>query len=166
MKTNRKKTISQRQLIDAKLAPLLELRNINMPLDGWLKAIRGALGLTAAQLAKRMKLQTSDVLHLESREASKSATLSSLDRAAKALSCRLVWSIVPEKPYDSLSEIVEKRAKKLANRLVKDVDKTMKLEAQGISSEASRKQAEELAMELIRNGDSRIWEPMDGESND
>jgi len=166
MKLNRKKTLNQRQLIDAKLAPLLELRNITMPLDGWLKAIRGALGLTAFQLAKRMKLQTSDVLHLEEREVSKSVTLASLDRAAKALSCRLVWSIVPEKPYDSLSEIVEKRAMNLAIKLVKEVDKTMKLEAQGISSEASRKQAKELAMELTRNGDSRIWEPIEGESND
>jgi len=137
-----------------------------MPPVGWLKTIRGALGLTASQLAKRMKLQTSDVLHLEKREASNSATLASLDRAARALNCRLVWSIIPDKPYDSLLAIVEKRARKLAAQLVKDVNKTMNLEAQGISKDTSKKQEEELAMELIRNGDPRIWEPMDGESNE
>jgi predicted DNA-binding mobile mystery protein A len=166
MKTNRKKTTFQRQLIDAKLVPLLELRNINMPLDGWLKAIRVALGLTASQLAKRMKLQTSDVLHLEKRESSKSATLASLDRAAQAMNCRLVWTIVPEEGFNSLSEIVERRARKLAAKLVKDTDKTMKLEAQGVSPETLKQQIEELAMELIRNVDRGIWEPLDGESDD
>lgn len=151
--------------MDAKLSPYLGLRDA-MPRDGWLKTVRTALGLTAAQLARRIGAQASGVLHFERRETLKSATLASLDRAAQAMNCRLVWTILPEQGYSSLSEIVEKRAKKLAAKLVKDVDKTMKLEAQGIPSEASKKQAEELAMELIRNGDFRIWEPMDGESND
>lgn len=152
-------------MMDAKLFPYLGLRDA-MPKDGWLKAVRTALGLTAAQLAKKIRAQASGVLHFERREVLKSATLASLDRAAQAMNCRLVWTIIPEQGYNSLSEIVEKRALKLAMKLVKDVDKTMKLEAQGIPSEASRKQAEELAMDMIRNGDSRIWETMDGESND
>ena len=164
MKTNRKKLNDQRKMTDAKLAPYLGLRDA-MPKDGWLKVVRMALGLTANQLAKRMGTQASGVLHFERREVLKSATLASLDRAAQAMNCRLVWTIVPEPGYGSLSEIVEKRAKKLATKLVTTVDQTMKLEAQGVSSEASQQQAEELAMELIRNGDPRIWEPMDGESN-
>jgi len=164
MKTNRKKANKQRQLLDAKLVPFMALREA-MPKDGWLKVIRTALGLTAAQLAKRMGTLPSNVLHFERREALKAATLASLDRAAKAMGCRLVWAIVPEWGYGSLEEIVEKRAKKLAVKLVKAVDHSMKLEAQGISAEASRKQADELAMELIRNGDPRIWETMDEESN-
>lgn len=164
MKTNRKKIHNQRQLVDAKLQPWLQARNTDMPLDGWLKAIRTALGLTAAELAKRADLQASDVLHLEKREVLKSASLAALDRAAKAMNCRLTWAIVPETPYHSLSEIVEKRAQKLALKLVKAVDQTMQLEAQGISAEASKKQAEDLAMELIRNGDPRIWDS--GEADD
>ncbi len=164
MKINRKKTLTQRRLIDAKLASFLGMREASLP-NGWLKAVRGALGLTAFQLAERMKVKTSDVLHLESREASKSATLASLDRAAQAMNCRLVWTIVPEQGYDSLSGIVEKRAKKLAFKLVKDVDRSMKLEAQGVSDDASNQQAEELAQDLIRNGDARIWQPMDDETN-
>ncbi len=42
----------------------------------------------------------------------------------------------------------------------------MNLEAQGIQSELSAKKIIELTMDLIRDGDSRIWEPMDGETND
>ena len=157
MKTNRKKLINQRRLLDTKLAPYQTLRD-SMPKDGWLKTVRTALGLTAAQLAKRTGTQAAGVLNFERREALLTATLGSLDRAAKAMNCRLAWAILPEPGYGSLSEIVEKRARKLAEQLVKTVDQTMKLEAQGVSPEAAQRQVEELAMELARNTDPRLWE--------
>lgn len=134
-----------------------------MPPDGWVKTIRNALGLTAAQLAKRLKIATSNVLILEKRESDQKVNLSSLQRAAKAMNCRLVWAIVPEDPYASLSEIVEKRAQALAEQLVKSTDQTMRLEAQGVKPELSERQAQELAEEMVRDGDSRIWEPFKGE---
>lgn len=160
MKTNRKKLNNQRQLLDAKLTPYLSLREA-MPKDGWLKAIRMALGLTAAQLAKKIGTQASGVLHFEKGEVSKTATLASLDRAAQAMDCRLVWAIIPS-GSQSLSAIVENRARVLAVHLVKTVDQTMHLEAQGLSPEASQKKVEELAQELIRDGDPRIWDDVEG----
>ncbi len=166
MKTNRKNLKDQRQIVDAKIHSFLSLRDILMPPQGWLKTVRNALGLSAAQLAKRMGAQVSDVLHLEKREANESVTLASLQRAAKAMNCRLVWAIVPEQPYESLSDIVEKRAQDLAEQLVKSTDQTMRLEDQGIDSKLSQKQTRELAEELVRDGDQRIWEPLKGERDD
>ena len=164
MKANRKKTQSQRQWMDDKLVPYIQTRDNLMPLDGWLKAVRGALGLTAAQLARRMKTQPSDVLHLERREVLKSATLASLDKAARAMNCRLVWAIVPDKPNDSLTAIVEKRAHRVADQLSRSVDQTMKLESQGLSPELSKRQADNLAEDLLRNGDPRLWDEMGEET--
>jgi predicted DNA-binding mobile mystery protein A len=158
MKTNRKQTQSQRQLMDSKLAPFIQLREMVMPLDGWLKAVRGALGLTAAQLAQRMKIQTSGLLQLERREVLKSVTLASLDKAARAMNCRLVWTIVPEKPNDSLNAIVEKRARRIARKLTQSVDQSMKLESQELPAEVSNQQADNLTIDLLRNGDPRIWD--------
>jgi predicted DNA-binding mobile mystery protein A len=166
MKTNRKKLKNQRQMVDAKLKYLFGLRLNVIPEGGWVKTVRNALGLTAAQLAKRLKIPTSNVLILEKREAAEKVNLSSLQRAAKAMNCRLVWAIVPEEPYQSLSDIVEKRAQELAEQLVKSTDQSMRLEAQGIDPELSRRQAKELAEELVRDGDPRIWEPLKGENND
>jgi predicted DNA-binding mobile mystery protein A len=136
MKTNRKNLNNQRQLLDHKLIPYLSLREA-LPKDGWLKAIRTALGLTAAQLVKKIGTQASGVLHFEKREVSKTATLASLDRAAQAMDCRLGWAIVPS-GTGSLSVIVENAPEPLAARLVKTVDQTVRLEAQGLSPEASK----------------------------
>jgi predicted DNA-binding mobile mystery protein A len=125
-----------------------------------------ALGLTTAQLAKKIGTQAPGINQFENNEITKKATLGSLDRAARAMNCQLVWAIIPGPGYGSLSEIVEYRAGKLAEKIVKTVDQTMNLEAQGIHSEISAKKIIELTMDLIRDGDSRIWEPMDGETND
>ncbi len=165
MKTNRKKLKNQREMIDTKLVPFLGLRDA-MPQNGWLKTVRTALGLTTAQLAKKIGTQAPGINQFENNEITKKATLGSLDRAARAMNCQLVWAIVPEPGYASLSEIVEYRARKMAEKIVKTVDQTMNLEAQGIHSEVSAKKIIELTMDLIRDGDPRIWEPMDGETND
>jgi len=164
MKTNRKKTQSQRLLIDDKLTPFIQLRDLQMPLDGWLKAVRGALGLTAAQLAKRMKITTSGLQQLEKREVLQSATLASLNKAARAMNCRLVWTIVPEKPNDSLEAIVKKRADRVAKKLTRSVDQTMKLESQGSPESVLNRQAANLSTDLVRNGDPRIWDDLGEEA--
>ena len=85
MKTNRKRIESNRQLIDSKLTPFLGLREIGMPKEGWLKTIRGALGLSTEQLASRMGIGAPGVFRLEKREVLQTATLGMLDRAAKAV---------------------------------------------------------------------------------
>lgn len=54
---------------------------------------------------------------------------------------------------------VKERARKMALELVKDVDRTMRLEGQGIPWKDSLKQAEKLAEKLIRDKDPRVWDP-------
>jgi len=159
----RKGLSKNRSLLDAKLAPFISLRDDAIPQSGWLKAVRSTLGLSIMQLAKRLKCRDTGVLRLEQREQAGTASLATLDRAAKAMNCRLVWAIVPEQGNSSLSDIVEKRARMLATQMVHRVDQNMKLEAQGIHEDVVRKQIDDLTGELIRNGDARIWDPIEGE---
>lgn len=163
MKTNRKRIIKDRLLVDEKLGPFLPLRDTAMPQGGWLKTIRKSLGLSILQLSKRLKCRDTGVLRLERREEAGTASLAALDRAARAMNCRLVWAIVPEPGNASLSDIAERRAKRLAAQLVRRVDQTMRLESQAVHEEAVSRQVEELAGELLRDGDARIWEPLEGE---
>jgi predicted DNA-binding mobile mystery protein A len=159
----RKGLSKNRSLLDAKLAPFISLRDDVIPQSGWLKAVRSTLGLSIMQLAKRLKCRDTGVLRLEQREQAGTASLATLDRAAKAMNCRLVWAIVPEQGNSSLSDIVEKRARMLATQMVHRVDQNMKLESQGIHEDVVRKQIDDLTNELIRNGDARIWDHIEGE---
>ena len=77
------------------------------PSHGWVKAIRQALGMTTSQLAKRLKVAQTRVSELEAAEVHRNITLKTLDRAAEALGCRVVYILVPARP---LSETLHDRA--------------------------------------------------------
>ena len=157
MKTNKKNLTTQRQLLEKKLTSWLLVREDKRPPSGWVKAIRTALGLSTRQLAQRLQIQQPAVMNLEDREAKGKITLELLERAAKAMGCKLIYSIVPESPNSSLENIVNSRAKQLAADIVKCVEHSMRLEAQG--SESIDAQIEKLAYELKQKMDSRLWEP-------
>ena len=54
--------------------------------------------MTSGQLAKRLGVQQPRVIELERGEVSGNITVRSLERAAEALGCELVYVLVPEKP--------------------------------------------------------------------
>jgi predicted DNA-binding mobile mystery protein A len=83
------------------------------PPRGWIRAIREALGMTSAQLGKRLGVSQPTALAYEKGEMSKSITLDSLERAAHALDCRLVYALVSRKP---LQVLAEERARALARK--------------------------------------------------
>src|SRR5882672_10276743 len=114
MKTSRKSLLNQRHLIDKKLRPWAPLRADQPPPSGWLKAVRGALGMSARQLAKRVGVQQSTIARLEDRESSGKATLESIAALAKAMGCKLIYAVVPDDQYQDLETVVDQRARALA----------------------------------------------------
>ncbi len=153
MKTSRKNITIQRQLLDKKLRAWEYLREDKRPPSGWLKAVRTALGMNSRQLAERLGVSQPSVSLLEQREPTGKVTLELLNKAAKAMGCKVVYAIVPE-AWD-LETLVDKRARELASELVANVEHSMRLEAQG--SEEASKQIEQLAYELKTKMDSRLW---------
>src|ERR1017187_6936977 len=83
------------------------------PVRGWIKAIREALGMSTAQLAKRLGVKQPSVVAIEQSEAKGTIELATWRRGAEALDCTLVYAFVPKKP---LELIIRDRARAFARR--------------------------------------------------
>lgn len=145
-----------RQHLDKRLKTLQKLDTaLVRPPYGWVRAIREAIGMTAAQLGKRLGVSQPRALAIEKAEAKGSLTLRSLERAAHALDCRLVYCLVPRKP---LEDIVHDRAKLLAQKSFARVRHTMALEAQSVYRTDEAVQLERLIRHLAAHAGSRLWD--------
>lgn len=155
MKRNKKAIEAQRRIMDSKLRNWLQIRMEKQPPSGWLRAIRGALGISSRQLAQIIGIDMSAVIRMEERELDGRVTLEMLNRAAQAMDCKLVYAIVPQDHYDSLEAVVENRSKIVATALLQKVEHSMRLEDQGASD--SKTDLEKLTQTLKEKMDSRIW---------
>ena len=141
--------------LDKRLSILRDIDALTPPPRGWVKAIREALGMTTAQLAKRIGVSQPRAVAVEQAEARGAITLDSLERAAQALDCRLVYALVPRQPLDAL---VEERARRLAKKRLHAIRHTMALEAQGVDSGDESDQLERLVRQLIDKAGSGLWQ--------
>jgi predicted DNA-binding mobile mystery protein A len=141
--------------LDKRFAALRPLAKSQRPPKGWLRAIRNALGMTTAQFGRRLGVSQPRIVELEQSEVSGSVTLHTLQRAAEALGCRLVYAFVPEKP---LTETLRERAELIAERQSAAVEHTMRLEDQAVhDKKAARELREQLIEELLRRP-ARLWD--------
>ncbi len=157
MKTDKKKTSNQKRIVQQKLDQLSKL-NEPMPPSGWVKAIRGSLGLSIRQLAERVGVGHGSINQLEKREPKKRVTLESLENAARAMDCKVVYAIVPQESGATLDDIIRNRAVAAASKILKEVSHTMKLEAQGTSDKQVQNEIKRITNQLIEAGDNRIWD--------
>ncbi|MBU6155276.1 MAG: mobile mystery protein A [Bdellovibrionales bacterium] len=155
MKLNKKSLHLQRRQLDEKLKAWIPVSRTPRPRLGWLKAVREALGLSTRQLATFLGTDNAGVLRLEKRECQGKASLESLDRAAKAMGCKIVYAVVPD---ESLEGIVDQKAKEAARSILRSVSHSMRLEKQEVSPEALENQIQELASELKARLDPALWE--------
>ena len=150
---SRFKDLKQRQL-DAGLTRWRSAELPARPPSGWIKAIREALGMPAAHLAKRLGLVPSTVLRLETSEADDTITVNSLRRVAEALGCELQYALVPKQ---TLAQTMEAQANKIARERMATVAHSMALEAQATSNDAADTQVEEIAESLLRGSRRELW---------
>jgi predicted DNA-binding mobile mystery protein A len=146
---------SARKHIDKRLSPLMNAYALTRPPRGWVKAVRDALGMTTAQLAKRLGIAQPSAVGLEKAEASKAITLETLERAARALDCTLVYALVPRKP---LEQIVQERARERARERLRTVSHSMALEDQRVRDADEREQLERLVQKLLDGPGSALWD--------
>jgi predicted DNA-binding mobile mystery protein A len=145
-----------RELLDGHFDEWQQLRAIPRPPRGWVRAVREALGMTAAVLAARMGTSAGAVTRLEQSEAADRIQLDTLRRAADALGCDLVYLLVPRRP---LTTVVRDRAHELARRQVEAVEQTMRLEDQA-TGKASEME-DQLAEQLLERGG--LWSDARGD---
>jgi predicted DNA-binding mobile mystery protein A len=143
-----------RRHLDRRLAALRPLvQQAAPPVKGWIRAIREALGMTAAQLASRIKVGRSAIAQLEASETRGTIQLDTLRKVAAAMDCALVYAFVPR---ESLEHIVMNRARQVAIRHFQPVEQTMALEDQSIDAEEREAQIETYIRERL---DTRqLWD--------
>ncbi len=144
-----------RRQLDKRLNLLRDSYVIIRPPRGWIKAIREALGMTTAQLAQRIGVSQPRVVAIEKAEINASITLDSLERAARAMDCRVVYALVPRKPLDDL---VEERAHIVAEKRLESTRHSMALEAQSVDKSDEDVQLKRLSERLIEKAGSELWE--------
>lgn len=142
-----------RKHLDKRLDRFRPVTELTRPPRGWLRAIREALGMTATQFAARLQVSQPRISALEKGEVDGSVTLASLQRAAEALDCTLVYALVPRLPLETL---LMERAREVATKKVSRIDQTMRLENQGVDAKELESECDRLARSLAETP-RRLW---------
>ena len=145
-----------RDELDRRLAPLRRARLVR-PRRGWVYAVREALGMNGRQLSERLGIARSHLAHIEDAEVRGAATLHTLEKAADALGCDLVYAFVP-RYRKTLEVMVHARAREVAERIVGRVATTMALEAQGVDRAFRKKEVDRVAADLVRTLRKHLWD--------
>jgi predicted DNA-binding mobile mystery protein A len=148
------KTVAQQQyrrLVDGAVLHA----ELQRPQEGWLRTVRKALGMSGAQLARKMGLTRARIAQAEQAELSGGATLKSMQATASAMGCRFVYAIVPEK---SVEDLIAAQARKKALALVTTASTHMALEDQVLPSSRIAQEVERIARELAQEMPPDFWE--------
>jgi predicted DNA-binding mobile mystery protein A len=145
-----KSAAQSRQSLDERFRQMEPIGSYQSPVRGWIKAIRGALGLSTEQLAKRLGIRQPTVTALEQSEARGTIELASLRRVAEALDCTLVYALVPNKPLEA---IVRDKARAYACRRLEPVEHSMLLEDQKVTG----KNPEARLDDILRETNPRLF---------
>jgi predicted DNA-binding mobile mystery protein A len=140
-------SVKSRELLDGHFDEWQQLRGLARPQRGWIRAVREALGMSAAALAGRLGTTAGAVTRLEQSEAADRIQLDTLRRAADALGCDLVYLVVPRRP---LSAVVRDRARQLARVQVAATEQTMRLEDQATGE--AKEMEDQITEQLLERG--------------
>ena len=145
-----------REQLDRQLRPFHGGR-AHRPALGWVRSIREALGMNGRQLAERMNIARSQLSKIEEAETREATSLRTLQRAAEALGCDLVYAFVP-RDGKTLDELVHERAREVAKRTMERVQTTMSLEAQDVDTQFLKRETDRLTAELVRTMRRNLWD--------
>lgn len=106
-------------------------RLIRLPVKGWLRAVRDAVGLQQTEVARKLGVTRQTYTQLEQAEARRTITLKSLDKAAEAMDCEVVYFLVPKetagRTFAELAQIHDPMFKHLQK-----TEHSMSLEGQAV----------------------------------
>ena len=153
MRSTKKLLIEQ---LDRKLKPFRGAKNVIVPEQGWISAIRTALNMTLEQLGDKLQMTKQGIKKIEEREGTDSISIKSLKEIGNAMDMKFVYGFVPK--HGSVDEMVTARAIAIAEKIVMRTNQNMKLENQGNSEEQINQAVMELASELKREMHKSLWD--------
>ena len=145
-------TAQSRARLDERLTQFGPAERYRPPNRGWIRAIREALGMSTAQLAKRLGVRQPSIVDLERSEERGSIELATLRRVAEALDCTLVYALVPNQPLETT---IRARALSLLRRRRRPIEHPMLLEAQDVGGPVTERQVDDIIRETSPR---RFWD--------
>lgn len=144
-----------REQVQESLNNFLELTRKPIPKKGWIRTIREALGMSSYVLANRLKCSRANITTIEERETKGTISLETLEQVAQAMNCKLVYCLVPLEPLD---KILEKQARIIAKKRIKNINHSMSLEQQGLNPKQLKQQEDDLIQELLQGNPKKLWD--------
>ena len=136
--------------LSRKMGNLAQLHDTQPPKQGWISAVRQALGMTAKQLAERVGLSQPRIAKIELNE--NNLKISTMKKIAEGLDCDFVYGFVPK---SSLQETINRQARKKAEAILSNVNTNMALEDQ-LADDPNI--LTDVANEMIAKNIKRIWD--------
>jgi len=118
-----------------------------------LKDIRETLGMTQAQLAKKLNVSRPVIARIEKN--AQASSFSTLSKILKAMGCDIMGVIVSEK---MLEEMIRERAEKTAKKMIERADSNMAMELQHPGTKEYESQLKKLTDQLVAEPRSILWE--------
>lgn len=146
--------ILMRKQLQERLRNQASFADESVPKGGWIRTIRGALGMPIRILAKKIGCSPSNITAMEQREAKGTISLDTLQQVAQAMGCKLFYGFVP---IESLDKILEDQATLLARKRIDMINHSMKLEQQGLTKSQLQQQEEALVQELLQGDPKALW---------
>lgn len=150
----RNQQLMLRQL-DSQLKAWKALHGQNVLSKSWIATIRKAMGMTAEQLGRRLKLSRTRIVKLEKAEVNGATTLHSLKQAADALNCDLIYAFVPR---TSLTDTLNQQALKKAKKIFENISHSMILENQEVKQPETEIQTKEIVHQLLSGSFKNLWD--------
>ncbi|WP_192360993.1 mobile mystery protein A [Mesorhizobium mediterraneum] len=128
---------------------------IHVPPEGWMRTVRKALGMSGAELARRMGVSRARIAQAERAELDGGVTLKSMQATAEAMGCRFVYAF---EPPDDIENVIIAQARKKARAIVGAASRHMALEDQTVSDSRTEQEVSRLTRELIYEMPPDFWQ--------
>ena len=144
--------LQYRNLVDSAATTVAGLKT---PPEGWLRTERNALGMSGAEVGKKMGVTRARVTQAEHAELTGGVTLKSMKATADAMGCRFVYAIIPSS--GRIEDIITAQARKKAAAIVGTASQHMALENQKLPDDRIAEEVERLTREIAKEMPSDFW---------
>lgn len=141
--------------LDKRLQAMKKVDIMQTPPRGWIHTIRTTLGMTLAQLGRRLGVSPQAVAQLEKREVEGQITIATLREALAVLGVQSTHAVASP---DSLHEIIRRQAEKKAREIVMRTSQSMHLENQKNSDKRLQAAIKEKTEHLVQTLPTTLWD--------
>ena len=139
-----------------KLNPFSVLKSEIKPDNGWVHAIRVSIKMSLRQLGERLHITPQGVRDLEKREKEGAITINTLKEVGRVLDMDLVYGFISR--HNSLEDMIEERAREIAEEVVLKTRQTMQLDNPRESEIDIKKAIQQKTFEISSKMPSNLWD--------